>query len=267
MCQGGDPFKCKQFNLNNHKQQIINEAAGEFLLAHQQCAHSVDTMEFFFYLDWQCCCGRCPERGTIDVHMHVCCGYDATFGTEYEIPDSYGANINGGEYEANSVWLSRYVEEDSYTDDGDSWTEPSKFGVKQYVVFGISGLIFISCIVGAVLLRRWCRERKSLQPGRGAGYVKTPEPDHATQEMTSFPAVLPGPSTVNLPSHDDFAEASTDGNNRYTGRFIKRQGLPGLPGLPQAMHVVPSRSCESTPTIAGMPYPDPPPMLSQLAEE
>ena len=231
--------------MRQKKEEIVDETATAFLAAHPDCASSVEALEFFYFLKWTASPGT-PNKGPIVAYVHACCGdgsYDATFGTSYTMPDSYSATLDiDGEFEANSVWDARYGASDSYTD-AESWTEPSKFGVKQYVVFSILGLMLIGCVVGALVGRKWYLKRKERRPWRGA-YVKTPDKTRAMHEMASFP---PGP------------EVTTDGDN--TGRFIKSQGMP------KAKHIVAAQSYADTPSMVGMTHADPPQMLSQLADE
>eukprot|EP00483_Globobulimina_turgida_P007463 UN07477 len=155
--------------------------------------------------------------------MIICCGEGKTFGPDYEISDSVP---NKDEYAANGILKNKYGESQYVNED--SWTDPSTFGIKQYIVFSIIGLLLICCCVGSLFIfkRRYQsqKETTAISPRSNYKYQmkyasksrgsKKRLPQMQGLALANFP--LPGPKHVEIASHgQDSTNASSDGNNTY----------------------------------------------------
>eukprot|EP00484_Ammonia_sp_Unknown_P030926 CAMPEP_0197024200 /NCGR_PEP_ID=MMETSP1384-20130603/4811_1 /TAXON_ID=29189 /ORGANISM="Ammonia sp." /LENGTH=912 /DNA_ID=CAMNT_0042452547 /DNA_START=130 /DNA_END=2868 /DNA_ORIENTATION=+ len=182
-------------------------------------AWAVGNLEYTYMVIWDGNYGQIRKRN-LQFYLEVCCGEGATFG-----PSFTPRNVS---YRLSQGWRAKYNTTSSYTDET-SWTDPSKFGAKQYIVFTLIGLIVLGCIAGGIYGGIWYKKHKQeenvqrptnfgLHPSQLANKSRSSNRALPAIPMTHVPA---GPSHVALPGRDrDSTQGSTDGDNRYTGQFI-----------------------------------------------
>ena len=170
-----------------------------------------DSMEYYYYFIYERK-GTGGRKSKLYVYMRICCGDGSTFGPNYVIE----SDINNP-YQANAVLINRYQPPQALNSD-DSWTNPSKWEWKHYLVYTIMALIVLCCIMaGLFLIKRHIARKNSFAltmddyyPDKARGSKRNIIMDHTIQ-MHGFSS-KPGPKHVALPSNvRDSTDGSTDG--------------------------------------------------------
>eukprot|EP01083_Nonionella_stella_P186139 680670_1 len=235
----------------------VEEGREAIIVAHPTCGAATESspeLEFFYRFFYS------GDQDKLWFRAHICCGLGRRFGPNYEVPDD---NI----WTPNQGKASLYGPNEAYDDhnaafrEGNEWTDPEQFGVKQYVVFSLIGLMLIGCIVGGYYGCKYYKKKKKTD-ARSQTQSRPSERDLAASiQMHEAP---PGPQEA--PQLQTAGDESTDGTNRYVSQFLNTQQRDSLQITPPmkllGREKVPSASYDRASLVEPATFAPPPRMSS-----
>eukprot|EP01083_Nonionella_stella_P186140 680673_1 len=235
----------------------VDAGRREFIADNPDCGAATESspeLEFFYRFFYS------GDQDKLWFRAHICCGLGRRFGPNYEVPDD---NI----WTPNQGKASLYGPNEAYDDhnaafrEGNEWTDPEQFGVKQYVVFSLIGLMLIGCIVGGYYGCKYYKKKKKTD-ARSQTQSRPSERDLAASiQMHEAP---PGPQEA--PQLQTAGDESTDGTNRYVSQFLNTQQRDSLQITPPmkllGREKVPSASYDRASLVEPATFAPPPRMSS-----